>query len=192
MNNFSAFDDDLEQALATLIDGGIILYPTDTIWGLGCDATNDQAVKRIFDIKKRPSHNPFIILVHSEAMLLKYVEEVPEIAFELIENAKQPLTLIFPKAKKISPLVCGQDNSIAIRVVNEPFCKALISTLKKPIVSTSANISGEPNPAIFSEIHQTIKQSVDYIVKYRQQDTTCHQPSSIIKILSNNKIEKIR
>lgn len=192
MNNFLDFEEDLEQSLATLIDGGVILYPTDTIWGLGCDATNSQAVKRIYDIKKRPTNNPFIVLVHSEAMLLKFVEDIPEIAFELIENTQQPLTLIFPKAKNVSPNVCGKDGSIAIRVVNEPFCKALISTFKKPIVSTSANISGEIPPSIFSEIQQAIKQSVDYIVNYRQKDTTYHQPSSIIKILSNNKTEKIR
>jgi len=192
MNNFLKFEDDLEQCILTLTDGGVILYPTDTIWGLGCDAHNEKAIRRIYEIKKRPLQNPFIILVHSEAMLLKYVEEVPEIAFELIENTQQPLTLIFPKAKRLSRFVCGQDGSIAIRVVNEPFCKALISTLKKPIVSTSANVSGHPNPAIFSEISQYIKNAADYVVQYRQNDTTPSQPSSIIKILSDNTIEKIR
>ncbi len=192
MNSLDNFEDDLEQSLAILIDGGVILYPTDTIWGLGCDATNDQAIQRIYDIKKRPAQNPFIILVHSEAMLLKYVEDVPEIAFEMIENAQRPLTLIFPRAKNLSPHICGQDGSIAIRVVNEPFCKALISTFKKPIVSTSANISGEANPAIFSEISPAIKNSVDYAVQYRQNDTTRSLPSSIVKILPDNSVEKIR
>jgi len=192
MNNFFDFEDDLEQCILTLSDGGVILYPTDTIWGLGCDATNDKAVRRIYEIKKRPTQNPFIVLVHSEAMLLKYVEDVPEIAFELIENAQHPLTLIFPKAKKISPYVCAQDGSIAIRVVNEPFCKALISTFKKPIVSTSANISGVPNPSIFSEITSEIKNSADYVVQYRQSDTKQSKPSSIIKILPDNSIKKIR
>lgn len=192
MNNLFEFEDDLEQALAVLIDGGVILYPTDTIWGLGCDATNIEAISRIFEIKKRPTQNPFIILVHSEAMLLKYVEDVPEIAFELIENAKQPLTLIFPKAKNLPAIVCGQDGSIAIRVINEMFCKTLISTFKKPIVSTSSNISGEPNPAIFSEISTDIKKSVDYIIKYRQNDTTRNLPSTIYKILPNNQYQKIR
>ncbi|MGQ9846031.1 MAG: L-threonylcarbamoyladenylate synthase [Bacteroidales bacterium] len=192
MNNFLEYDIDIEQSILTLSNGGVILYPTDTIWGLGCDATNDKAVERIYKIKKRQSQKPLIVLVHSEAMLLKYVEDVPEIAFELIENTKQPLTLIFPKAKNLSPLVCGQDGSIAIRVVNEPFCKALISTYKKPIVSTSANLSNMPNPANFAQISSDIKNAVDYIVQYRQNDTEQKQPSSIIKILPDNTIEKIR
>lgn len=192
MNNFLDFELDIEQSILTLSDGGVILYPTDTIWGLGCDATNNKAIERIYKIKKRSPQNPLIVLVHSEAMLLKYVEEVPEIAFELIENTQQPLTLIFSKAKKLSPLVCGQDGSIAIRVVNEPFCKALISTYKKPIVSTSANLSNMPTPANFAEISSNIKNAVDYIVQYRQNDNKRVQPSLIIKILPDNSIEKIR
>lgn len=192
MNNFLDYEYDIEQSILTLSDGGVILYPTDTIWSLGCDATNDKAIERIYKIKNRLTPNPLIILVHSEAMLLKYVEDVPEIAFELIENSQHPLTLIFPKAKKISPLVCGQDGSIAIRVVNESFCKTLISTYKKPIVSTSANFSNMPPPSYFAEISSKIKKSVDYIVQYRQNDTKHMQPSLIIKILPDNTIEKIR
>ena len=192
MNNFLDYEFDIEQSILTLSDGGVILYPTDTIWGLGCDATNDKAIERIYKIKKRSTQNPLIVLVHSEAMLLKYVEEVPEIAFELIENTQQPLTLIFSKAKKLSPLVCGHDGSIAIRVVNEPFCKALISTYKKPVVSTSANLSNMPTPANFAEISSNIKNAVDYVVQYRQNDTNRMQPSLIIKILPDNSIEKIR
>lgn len=192
MNNFLDYEFDIEQSILTLSDGGVILYPTDTIWGLGCDATNDKAIERIYKIKKRSTQNPLIVLVHSEAMLLKYVEEVPEIAFELIENTQQPLTLIFSKAKKLSPLVCGHDGSIAIRVVNEPFCKTLISTYKKPVVSTSANLSNMPTPANFAEISSNIKNAVDYVVQYRQNDTNRMQPSLIIKILPDNSIEKIR
>lgn len=192
MNNFLDYDFDIEQSILTLSDGGVILYPTDTIWGLGCDATNDKAIERIYKIKKRSTQNPLIVLVHSEAMLLKYVEEVPEIAFELIEHTQQPLTLVFSKAKKLSPLVCGHDGSIAIRITNEPFCKALISTYKKPIVSTSANLSNMPTPANFAEISSNIKNAVDYVVQYRQSDTNRMQPSLIIKILPDNSIEKIR
>lgn len=192
MNKLPDFEYDLKQSLLTLTQGGIILYPTDTIWGVGCDATNDKAILRIYDIKKRARNNPFIVLVHNMTMLINYVEEVPQIAFKLLENATHPLTLIFPKAKNISEYACGQDGSIAIRIVDDPFCKALISNLKKPIVSTSANISGESNPTNFTEISPFIRNSVDYIVHYRQNDTIKRMPSSIVKILPDNNFQIIR
>jgi L-threonylcarbamoyladenylate synthase len=192
MSNSFDFDDDLEQCLLTLADGGTILYPTDTIWGIGCDATNFDAVEKVFSIKNRSQKNPFIILVHSEAMLLKYVEEVPEIAYELIESADKPLTIIFPNAKKLAKNICSDDGSVAIRIVQEPFCKALIATLKKPIVSTSANLSNMPAPLLFSEINQEILMAVDYVVKFRQEERVQAHSSTIIKILPNNTLTYIR
>ncbi len=192
MNNFYPFEEDMEQCLLTLSKGGTILYPTDTVWGIGCDATCMDAVNKVYQIKNRPQNNPFIILVHSEAMLLKYVDDVPEIAYDLIEASVTPLTIIFPKGKNLANNVIGQDGSIAIRIVHEPFCKTLIATFKKPIVSTSANISTFSAPLFFSEINQEIIHAIDYVVKYRQKDNTHIPPSSIVKVFSDNTVQYIR
>lgn len=192
MKNLNLFEEDIEHCLTTLADGGTILYPTDTIWGIGCDATNIRAIEKVYQIKKRPKNNPFIILVSSVAMLLKYADDVPEMIFDFLENVKEPTTIIYPKSKNLPEEVCNIDGSIAIRVCNEPFCKSLISTFRKPIVSTSANISNEPSPKNFKEISNYIKNQVDYIVKYRQNDITEAKPSAIYKLIDNNRLEKIR
>lgn len=192
MKNLNLFKEDIEHCLTTLANEGTILYPTDTIWGIGCDATKIRAIEKVYQIKKRPKNNPFIILVSSVAMLLKYADDVPEMIFDFLENVKEPTTIIYPKSKNLPKEVCNIDGSIAIRICNEPFCKLLISTFRKPIVSTSANISNEPSPKNFKEISNDIKNQVDYIVKYRQDDITEAKPSAIYKLIDNHRLDKIR
>jgi L-threonylcarbamoyladenylate synthase len=185
--------DDINLALEVLKKGGIILYPTDTIWGLGCDATNVEAVKRIYEIKQRTDNKSMIILIDHPGRISGYIDEVPEVALQVIEVSDKPLTVILEGAKNLAlNVVNNEDGSIGIRVANDPFCQALISRFKKPIVSTSANISGEPSPACFDEISEKIIQSVDYVVKHRQDDLSKHQPSGIIKIGKNGSVKIIR
>lgn len=184
--------DDLKTALETLKKGGTILYPTDTIWGIGCDATNDQAVIKIFNIKNREDTRQMLILTDDEANIGKYVVDVPDIAFDFIVSAKRPLSIIFQNAKNLAPSLIGSDKTIGIRVVRDAFCKELIKQLGRPVVSTSANISGSPPPGNFSKIDQRIKKSVDYIVRWRQDDTGRSSPSDIIKFGPEGEIIKIR
>ncbi len=185
--------EDIQAALDVLRKGGVILYPTDTIWGLGCDATNPDAVQKIYEIKKRSDNKSMIILVDHPGRISSYIDEVPEIAFEVIELAESPLTVILEGAKNLASNVVNQeDRSVGIRVVNEPFCQQLIQQFKRPIVSTSANISGEPSPAIFDEIEPGIMASVSYVVKYRQGDHLKSKPSGIIKIGKNGSVKVIR
>lgn len=184
--------DDLKQALETLQKGGIILYPTDTVWGLGCDATNEEAVRRIYELKKRSDAKSMLVLVDSASRIESYVREVPDMAWDLIELSDKPLTIIYPEAKNLAKNLLAEDGSIGIRVSGEHFSKMLCTRLKRPVVSTSANISGQPSPAIYAEITDEIKQSVDYIVRYRRDDTTPAKPSSIIKLDIGNVIKIIR
>ncbi len=183
---------DLNLALETLQKGGTILYPTDTIWGIGCDATNNEAVKRVFEIKKREDTRQMLILIDDAANIFKYVDHVPEIAFTFIEAAKKPLSIIFQKAKNLAPSLIGHDQTIGIRVVKDDFCRELIKRFGKPIVSTSSNVSGNPPPVSFINIDQAITEAVDYIVKWRQGDLTRSVPSDIIKFGENEEIIKIR
>jgi L-threonylcarbamoyladenylate synthase len=185
-------DEDLKTALDVLKKGGVILYPTDTIWGLGCDATNDQAVARIYSIKKRSDAKSMLVLMENPALLERYVEDVPEIAWDLIEITTTPLTIIYEKAKNLAVNLLAEDGSIGIRFTKESFTRELISRFRRPVVSTSANISGRQSPASFRDIPEEIRNSVDYIVKYRQDDTTPGQPSSIIRLGSGGKVEIIR
>jgi L-threonylcarbamoyladenylate synthase len=173
---------DIKKALDVLRKGGIILYPTDTIWGLGCDAENEEAVKRIYDIKQRADSKSMLSLIDVPQRLEMYVTIVPEIAWDLVENTDTPLTIIYPNAKNLAKNLIAEDGSAGIRLVNEPFCNQLISRFQKPIVSTSANISGQAAPTIFDEISQEIIDAVDYVVKYRQDDITPAKASSIIKL----------
>jgi L-threonylcarbamoyladenylate synthase len=173
-------------------EGGIILYPTDTIWGLGCDATNQAAVEKIFSIKSRSEGNSLIILVDSDAMLERYVRNIPEIIFELTSVSETPITIIYPEGKNLAPGVCNEDGSVGIRICNEPFCNELITRFRKPIVSTSANISGNPPPSNFSGIEDAIKKSAGYVVTYRQDDIHKQKPSSVIKIDKNGAFRIIR
>ena len=184
--------DDIKKALNVLRSGGVILYPTDTIWGIGCDATNAEAVKKVYEIKQRSDTKSMLVLLENAAFLSYYIEKVPDIANELIDVADKPLTIIYPGAKNLATNLIAQDGTIGIRVVNDDFCKKLISQFKKPIVSTSANISERPSPANFSEIEDGIIEAVDYVVEWRQNDYTKHAPSGIIKLGVNGEIQIIR
>ncbi|MFC0878434.1 L-threonylcarbamoyladenylate synthase [Saccharicrinis sp. FJH2] len=186
------FKDDIEKALECLNNGGILIYPTDTIWGIGCDATNADAVKRIYALKKREDSKSMLVLLDSQFKLQTYVSEVPEIAYDLIEMSEKPLTIIYDGAKNLAQNLVAEDGSIGIRITGEAFSKQLIQKFKKPIVSTSANISGNPSPKIFAEIDPAVLESSDYVVKFRQDETTGAQPSGIIKLKSNGEIKVIR
>ncbi len=185
-------NDELIRTLEILKNGGTILYPTDTIWGLGCDATQDMAVQKIFKIKARDDTRQMLILIDEAANIGKYVKKVPDIAFAFIESAKRPLSIVFQDATNLAPSLIGQDNTIGIRVVQDDFCRELIRKLGSPVVSTSANISGNPPPSGFSSISREIKDSVDYIVKWRQDDETASTASDIIKFGEKGEIIKIR
>lgn len=184
--------DDLRAAVSTLQKGGVILYPTDTVWGLGCDATNAEAVKRIFEIKKRADHKSMLVLLDTPAKLQNYVSEIPDMAWELIELTTKPLTIIYPGAKNLAENLVAEDGSIGIRITSEFFSKALCQQFRKPIVSTSANISGMPNARCFNEISNEIKSAVDYTVQFRQNETELPPPSTIIKLDIGNVIKIIR
>lgn len=183
---------DIQKSLEVLKSGGVLLYPTDTIWGLGCDATNANAVKKIFTIKQRTESVPLLVLVDSVAMLERYVIEMPNVAYDLIDLSEKPITIIFEKARNLPDSVISVDGTIGIRVTREAFTKELIRQFRRPIISTSANIHGQASPSLFREISQEIKDSVDYIVEYRQSETSKHKASSIIKLLNNGQITIIR
>jgi len=187
-----SFAEDIAKAVEILRSGGIILYPTDTIWGIGCDATNTAAVNRIYEIKKRQDTKSMLVLMENPNLLTSYIAEVPEIAWELIEVADTPLTIIYPRAKNLATNLLAIDGSIGIRITNEAFTQQLIQRFRKPIVSTSANISGQKSPQNFAEISDEIKKSVDYIVGFRQDDLTKSNPSGIIKLGIGGQIEIIR
>lgn len=184
--------DDIKQALEVLQKGGVILYPTDTIWGLGCDATNEAAVKRVYEIKKRADSKSMLVLMENVNLLERYMKEVPEIAYSLIEVTDKPMTIIYPDAKNLAPNLLADDGSVGIRITAERFTQSLIQRFRKPIVSTSANISGEPAPATFAEVSDEIRRAVDYVVMYRQDDTEPANPSSIIKLGVGGEIKIIR
>jgi len=184
--------EDIKAALDVLKNGGIILYPTDTIWGIGCDASNEEAVKRIYTIKKRVDSKSMLVLMENAALIDRYVNEVPEIAFDLIELTDKPLTIIYDGAKNLAKNLIADNGSIGIRITTEAFSSELIRRFKRPIVSTSANISGKPSPACFSEIDQEIIDSVDYVVKFRQDESQKAVPSSIMKLGRGGEIKIIR
>jgi len=188
----TSFVDDIVKAVEVLRSGGIILYPTDTIWGIGCDATNAAAVSRIYEIKKRQDTKSMLVLMENPNLLNSYISEVPEIAWELIEVADTPLTIIYPGAKNLAANLLAKDGSIGIRITNEAFTQQLIQRFRKPVVSTSANISGEISPRNFAEISEEIKKSVDFIVNFRQDDLSRSNPSGIIKLGVGGQVEVIR
>ena len=188
----SEYGTDLSAALKVLRAGGVILYPTDTVWGLGCDATNMNAVKRIYEIKQRAENKSFIILVNSVAMLERYVENPPEVAIEMAELSEKPLTVVYDRGRSLAEGVASADGSVGVRVCTEPFCEALIEALRKPLVSTSANISGNSAPAIFDEISEEMKSAVDYICLWRQDDRSRAKPSSVIKVSGNGVVKILR
>ncbi|WP_430811549.1 MULTISPECIES: L-threonylcarbamoyladenylate synthase [unclassified Carboxylicivirga] len=184
--------DDLKQALEVLRNGGIILYPTDTIWGIGCDATNADAVKRIYELKQRADSKSMLVLMDNTAKLAGYINDIPEVAYDMAELSTKPLTIIYDDAKNLAPNLLAEDGSVGIRISNEEFSKQLCARFKKPIVSTSANISGTPSPKNFDAISDEVKKGVDYIVKYRQEETDNPAPSSIIKLTKDGQVSVIR
>ncbi|PRD54346.1 L-threonylcarbamoyladenylate synthase [Sphingobacterium gobiense] len=184
--------EDLNKALETLKNGGLILYPTDTIWGIGCDAANAEAVEKVFALKGREQHKSLIILLHSDNQLASYVNDIPEVAYELIEYAEKPLTIVYSNAKNLAPNVVAPDGSIGIRIVQHPFCEQLLKRFRKPIVSTSANISGEISPTCFEEISEQIKTGVDYIVAYGQDEKGDGKSSTVMKLDPSGKFEFLR
>ena len=185
-------DNDIKQCLDILRSGGTILYPTDTIWGIGCDATNPEAVERIYRIKKRETSKSLIVLVSDEAMLNRFVKDVPALAWDLNEMSEKPITIIYDQPRNIAANVLAEDGSCGIRIVRDEFCMSLIRKFGKPIVSTSANLSGTISPANFDGISEEIRQSVDYTVQWRQDDLSASPPSSIIRLHSNGEFTLIR
>ena len=173
-------------------EGGVILYPTDTIWGIGCDATNEEAVRRVYEIKQRSDSKAMLVLVDSAVKVDFYVQDVPEVAWDWIEGADKPLTIIYSGARNLAPNLLAEDGSVGIRVTNEEFSKRLCQQFRKAIVSTSANVSGQPSPANFSEITEELKSLVDYVVGYRQDEIGHPKPSSIIKLDKGGVIKIIR
>lgn len=183
---------DINQALETLKSGGLLLYPTDTIWGIGCDATNPEAVAKVFALKGRTQEKSLIVLLHNENQLSSYVQEIPEVAYQLIEYNERPLTIVYSKAKNLAPNAVAEDGSIGIRIVNHPFCEQLLQRFRKPLISTSANISGEASPKSFDDISEAIKEGVDYIAAYGRQEKGDGQSSTIMKLDPSGKFEFIR
>lgn len=173
-------------------EGGVILYPTDTIWGIGCDATNEDAVRRVYEIKQRQDSKAMLVLVDSSVKVDFYVRDVPEVAWDLIDLADKPLTIIYSGARNLAANLLAEDGSVGIRVTNEDFSKRLCQQFRKAIVSTSANISGQPSPKNFSEISEEVKSAVDYIVGYRQEEMSNPKPSNIIKLDKGGVIKIIR
>jgi L-threonylcarbamoyladenylate synthase len=182
------FEKDIEHCLEVLKRGGTILYPTDTIWGIGCDATNAAAVEKIIELKQRPSQKSFVVLVADEREILKYVASPDLAVFDYLEKSQKPTTVIYENALGMAENVLAEDGSVAIRICKDEFCKHLIKRFRKPIVSTSANLSGKVSPASFKDVDKTIIDSVDYVVKYRQGEDLKTVPSSIIKWQNGNVI----
>lgn len=173
-------------------EGGVILYPTDTVWGIGCDATNPEAVRKVYEIKQRMDSKAMLVLVDSAVKVDFYVDEVPDVAWDLIELSDKPLTIIYSGARNLAPNLLAEDGSVGIRVTQERFSHQLCQRFRKAIISTSANISGQPSPATFDEISEEIKSAVDYIVTFRQDDISRPKPSGIIKLGRGGVIKIIR
>ncbi|HEX4888017.1 MAG TPA: L-threonylcarbamoyladenylate synthase [Luteibaculaceae bacterium] len=182
----------IDTAIETLKKGGIILYPTDTVWGIGCDATNPDAVAKIYALKKREDSKSMIVVVHNDGLLQRCVRAVPDQAWQLIDVSDKPLTLVLDGAQGLASNLVATDGSIAIRRVNHAFCQALLSRFNKPIVSTSANVSGNPSPSSFQQIDPQIIAGVDFVVPREQEGAPTGQPSSIIKLALNGQITIIR
>ena len=191
-NNEMKLEEDIKKAVEVMRQGGVILYPTDTIWGIGCDATNEEAVARVYRIKQREDSKAMICLVDSDARLQRYVRDVPEVAWDVMEMATKPTTVILDNAVNLAPNLIAEDGSIGMRITREAFSKELCYRFQKPIVSTSANISGEPAAQNYRDIAPEILEAVDYVCFTRRQEHQPHQPSSIIKIRPNGEVKIIR
>lgn len=184
--------EDIKKACQVMQDGGVILYPTDTIWGIGCDATNEEAVRRVYEIKHRADSKAMLVLVDSAVKVDFYVQDVPAVAWDLIDVADKPLTIIYSGARNLAPNLLAEDGSVGIRVTGEEFSKALCFRFRKAIVSTSANVSGQPSPRTFAEISDEIKNAVDYVVEARRTEAGPARPSSIIKLGQGGEVKIIR
>ena len=183
---------DIEKAVATLQNGGIILYPTDTVWGIGCDATRADAVEKIYNLKGKYEYRSMLILLGNENLLTRYVADVPDIAWQLLEVSDKPTTIIYPGGRNVAENLIPEDGSLGIRIPKDLFCEALLRQFKKPIVSTSANIHECPTPLVFADIDEKIKAGVDYVVSWKQNDNIKKSASSIIKLGVKGEIKIIR
>lgn len=183
--------EEIERACEVLHRGGLILYPTDTIWGIGCDATNEEAVRRVFALKRREEAKAMLVLVDDAGRLASYVD-VPEVAYDLLEVAVRPMTIVYPGARNLAPSLVAADGSVGIRVTGEAFSRGLVARLRRPVVSTSANVSGEPAPGCFAEISEAVRAGVDYVVDYRREEREKAAPSSVIKLGRGGEVEIIR
>lgn len=186
------FHDEVEAALSVLRGGGTILYPTDTIWGLGCDATDEAAVNKIFDLKQRDDSKSLIVLVAEERDVLQYVAAPDLAVFDFMESQERPTTVVFDNAVNLPGNLTAGDGSIGIRLVRDAFCRHLIKRLRRPLVSTSANVSGQPSPRFFGEVSEEIRRGVDHVVRWRQTDTAPSLPSQIIRWKGNGTYDVIR
>ena len=188
MNDINA---EIHKAFEVIQNGGIILYPTDTVWGIGCDATNVEAVKKIYSLKQREESKSMIVLMNGEKMMYTVFKDIPEVAWQILDFSEKPTTLILDNPRNIAQNIVGDDNTLGIRMVKEPFCYKLMERMKKPLVSTSANISGQYAPKSFKEISPEIINGVDYVVNLHR-DKICDKPSTIIKLTSDSQVKIIR
>ncbi len=186
------FAEDLDRAAEAIRSGGLVLYPTDTVWGIGCDATRADAVRRVFELKRRADSKALITLLPDEHLLSRYVDEVPDVAWDLIECSTKPLTIVYDHGRNLAKELMAPDGSVGIRITREAFSAALCRRIRRPLVSTSANISGSPTPRCFSEIAPEIVSGVDYVVQYRRHDTTPATPSSVMRLSSGGLFKIIR
>mgnify|MGYP006349345597 FL=1 len=182
---------EIHNAYEVIKNGGIILYPTDTVWGIGCDASNEEAVAKIYALKQREESKSMICLMNGEKMMYNVFTKIPEVAWEILDNSERPTTLILDQPKNVAKNIIAEDNTLGIRLVNEPFCFKLMERMKRPLVSTSANISGQPTPMNFKEISQEIIKGVDYVVNLHH-DKVCKKPSAIIKLTLDSQVKVIR
>ena len=186
------YEQDIEACLSVLNKGGLILYPTDTIWGIGCDATNEKAVEKIYKLKNRPTEKAMIVLVASEKDILQYVANPDPRVFEYLKQTKKPTTIVYESAIGLAENLIGDDGTIAIRICQDDFCRHLIKRFRKPIVSTSANLTGNPAPMSFTMIENSIRDGVDYIVKYRRDDPSSTNTSTLVKWNKDGTVSVLR
>lgn len=184
-------NEEIINAYEVIKEGGIILYPTDTVWGIGCDATNPEAVAKIYKLKQRAETQSMIVLMNGEKMMYNVFKNIPEVAWQILDLSEKPTTLILDEPRNVAPNIIAADNSLGVRVVKEPFCFKLLERMKKPLVSTSANISGQPTPIAFKDISLEIVNGVDYVVKLNQ-DKIAGKPSTIIKLTNDSQVKVIR
>lgn len=191
LNSIDIQNQEIHHAFQIIQNGGLILYPTDTVWGIGCDATNPEAVKKIYALKKREESKSMIVLMNGEKMMYTVFKDIPEVAWQILDLAEKPTTLILDKPRNVAPNIIADDNSLAVRIVKEPFCFKLMERMKRPLVSTSANVSGEPTPKSFKEISPEIIKGVDYVVNLHREKM-CDKPSTIIKLTLDSQVQIIR